>query len=87
MLCLRPPLPLCGVGCACKLHEAGIDFAVIESYIPGGKVNICPRVDNYPREFQIPGPDLAMKFAKRLMDLKAPFINKEVEVVVSRLVC
>lgn len=68
----------CGVGCACKLHEAGIDFAVIESYIPGGKVNICPRVDNYPREFQIPGPDLAMKFAKRLMDLKAPFINKEV---------
>ena len=41
----------CGVGCACKLKEAGIDFAVIESYIPGGKVNIAPRVDNYPHEF------------------------------------
>jgi len=68
----------CGVGCACKLKEAGIDFAVIESYIPGGKVNIAPRVDNYPHEFQIPGPDLAMKFAERLMALKAPFINKEV---------
>ena len=68
----------CGIGCACKLKEAGIDFAVIESYIPGGKVNIAPRVDNYPHEFQIPGPDLAMKFAKRLMDLKVEFINKEV---------
>lgn len=68
----------CGVGCACKLKEAGVDFAVIESYIPGGKINIAPRVDNYPHEFQIPGPDLAMKFAQRLMDLKTPFINKEV---------
>ena len=68
----------CGIGCACKLKEAGLDFAVIESYIPGGKINIAPRVDNYPHEFQIPGPDLAMKFAKRLTDLKIPFINKEV---------
>ncbi|MCQ2776531.1 MAG: FAD-dependent oxidoreductase [Bacilli bacterium] len=68
----------CGIGCACKLKEAGIDFAVLESYIPGGKINIAPRVDNYPHEFQIPGPDLAMKFVNRLMDLKVPFINKEV---------
>lgn len=68
----------CGIGCACKLKENNIDFAVIESYIPGGKINIAPRVDNYPFEHQIPGPDLAVKFAKRLSDLKMPFINKEV---------
>lgn len=72
----------CGIGCACKLKENGVDFAVIESYIPGGKINIAPRVDNYPFEHQIPGPDLAMKFAQRLFDLKVPFINKEVKSIV-----
>ena len=69
----------CGIGCAEVLAEAGISFAVVESYIPGGKVNIAPRVDNYPFEKEISGPDLAMKFADRLFKLKVPFINKEVK--------
>ena len=67
-----------GIGCALALKAKGYDIALIEKSTPGGKVNIAPRVDNYPHEFQIPGPDLAMKFATRLMDLKMPFINKEV---------
>lgn len=68
----------CGVGAAEVLKAANVDFAVVEFSMPGGKVNIAPRVDNYPNEYQISGPDLAMKFAMRLMALKAPLITKEV---------
>lgn len=58
----------CGIGAALKLKEAGVNFAIVNSGTPGGKVNIAPRVDNYPGEHEIPGPDLAVKFFMRLMD-------------------
>ena len=57
----------CGIGAALKLKEAGVNFALINSGTPGGKVNIAPRVDNYPGEKEIPGPDLAVKFFERLL--------------------
>ncbi len=57
----------CGIGAALKLKEAGINFALINSGTPGGKVNIAPRVDNYPGFKEIPGPDLAFAFYERLM--------------------
>ena len=68
----------CGIGAALKLKEAGVDFALINSGTPGGKVNIAPRVDNYPREKEIPGPDLAMKLVQRLFDNNIPIIGDEV---------
>ena len=52
----------CGIRSAIILKEAGLDIAVIEGYTPGGKINIAPRVDNYPGFTKIPGPDLAMEF-------------------------
>ena len=58
----------CGIGAALKLHDAGVNFGIIDGGTPGGKVNIAPRVDNYPGFKQIPGPDLAMKLFERLMD-------------------
>lgn len=58
----------CGIGSALKLHEAGINFAIIDGGTPGGKVNIAPRVDNYPGCKEIPGPDLAFKFYERLLN-------------------
>ena len=58
----------CGIGAALKLHEAGVNFAIIDGSIPGGKVNIAPRVDNYPGFKEIPGPDLAFKLFERLMN-------------------
>ena len=58
----------CGIGASLKLHEAGVDFLLINSGTPGGKVNIAPRVDNYPGFKEIPGPDLAFKLFERLMD-------------------
>ena len=58
----------CGIGAALKLHEAGVNFAIIDGGTPGGKVNIAPRVDNYPGYKEIPGPDLAFKLYERLLD-------------------
>ena len=52
----------CGIRTAIILKEAGLDVAVIEGYTPGGKINIAPRVDNYPGFTKIPGPDLAVEF-------------------------
>ena len=52
----------CGIRTAIILKEAGLDIAVIEGSTPGGKINIAPRVDNYPGFTKIPGPDLAMEF-------------------------
>ena len=52
----------CGIRSAIILKEAGLDVAIIEGYTPGGKINIAPRVDNYPGFTKIPGPDLAVEF-------------------------
>ena len=38
----------CGIRTAIILKEAGLDVSVIEGSTPGGKINIAPRVDNYP---------------------------------------
>ena len=52
----------CGIRTAIILKEAGLNVAVIEGGTPGGKINIAPRVDNYPGFTKIPGPDLAVEF-------------------------
>lgn len=57
-----------GITCALKLKEANIEFLLIDGSTPGGKVNIAPRVDNYPGHKEISGPDLAFVFFQRLMD-------------------
>lgn len=58
----------CGIGAALKLKEQGINFAIIDGSTPGGKVNIAPRVDNYPGFKEIPGPELAFKLYERLLN-------------------
>ena len=55
-----------GIGCAIELKKKGFDVVLIEKSMPGGKVNIAPRVDNYPGQHEIPGPDLAMIFYQRV---------------------
>ncbi len=65
----------CGIGAALKLHEAGINFGIIDGSTPGGKVNIAPRVDNYPGFKEIPGPDLAFKLYERLLDRNISIIG------------
>ena len=68
----------CGIGAALDLYAEGIDVAVIEMSTPGGKINVAPRVDNYPGQKEIPGPDLAFLFYQRLLDKKIPLIGDEV---------
>ena len=58
----------CGIRTGIILKEAGLDIAVIEGSTPGGKINIAPRVDNYPGFTKIPGPDLAVEFFNWLMN-------------------
>ena len=67
-----------GIGAAIKLHQEGVDAAVIEMSTPGGKINIAPRVDNYPGQHEIPGPDLAVIFFEKLMNEGVEFIGDEI---------
>ena len=65
----------CGIGAALVLHKEGVDVALIERSTPGGKINIAPRVDNYPRQKEIPGPDLAFIFFNRVLEAGVNFIG------------
>ena len=67
-----------GMGAALALKAANVDFAIIEKDAPGGKVNIAPRVDNYPRQAPIPGSDLAVLLFKRIIDNNIEMIPDEV---------
>lgn len=68
----------CGIGTALELIKEHLDIAIIEKDVPGGKINIAPRVDNYPGQTKIPGPDLAVIFYQRLLDNNVPFIGDEI---------
>ena len=68
----------CGIRSAIILKEAGLDVAVFEYSTPGGKINIAPRVDNYPGFTKIPGPDLAMEFFNWLNKAEVEMIPEEV---------
>ena len=67
-----------GIGCALALQEKGLDIALIEKGTPGGKVNIAPRVDNYPGQKEIPGTDLALIFYQRVLDKKVNYVGDEI---------
>ena len=68
----------CGIGAALKLKEKGLKIAILEMSTPGGKINIAPRVDNYPRHAPIAGPDLAVEFFQRVLDNKIELIGDEI---------
>ena len=67
-----------GITSAIKLKEAGLSVAILEGYMPGGKVNIAPRVDNFPGYTKILGPDLAMEFFKKMNEAKVEMIPTKV---------
>ena len=67
-----------GIAAAIKLKEAGKNVVIIEKGTPGGKVNIAPRIDNYPGYPQINGPDLAFVLFDRLNNANVDSIYDEV---------
>ena len=58
----------CGMRVALELKKKDVDFLLLDPGMPGGKVNVAPRVDNYPGFTKIPGPDLAVALFMRLVD-------------------
>ena len=67
-----------GITASILLKEKGYKVAVLEYYMPGGKVNIAPRVDNYPGKEKISGPDLAMDFFMRMNNAGIEYIATKV---------
>lgn len=68
-----------GIQMALHLFNAGKNVVIIEKGTPGGKVNIAPRIDNYPGYPKINGPDLAFTLFNRLMEKDVPSIYDEVK--------
>ena len=58
----------CGMRVALELKKKDVDFLLLDPGTPGGKVNVAPRVDNYPGFTKIPGPDLAVALFTRLVE-------------------
>ena len=54
------------------------NVAVIEKSAPGGKVNIAPRVDNYPNHAPISGPDLAYELYENFTKASIPFFGEDI---------
>lgn len=70
-----------GITSAIELKKANFKVAIIEASMPGGKVNIAPRVDNFPGFSKIPGPDLAMHFLNEMNKEQIEFIPARVNKV------
>ena len=70
-----------GITSAIELKRANFKVAIIEASMPGGKVNIAPRVDNFPGFTKIPGPDLAMHFFNEMNKEQIEFIPARVNKV------
>lgn len=68
----------CGIRVALEFKKANVDFLLIDPGTPGGKVNIAPRVDNYPGFKQIPGPDLALVLFNRLNEAEISIVPETV---------
>ncbi|MBE6136485.1 MAG: hypothetical protein E7181_04385 [Erysipelotrichaceae bacterium] len=70
-----------GIQIALNLFKAGKNVVIIEKSTPGGKVNIAPRIDNYPGYPKINGPDLAFVLFDRINEAEVPSIYDEVKEV------
>lgn len=67
-----------GIYSAISLKNASLKVAILEYSMPGGKVNIAPRVDNFPGYKEISGPDLAFEFFNMMNNNQIEFIAAKV---------
>ena len=68
----------CGMRVALELKKKDVDFLLLDPGTPGGKVNVAPRVDNYPGFKMIPGPELAFALFNRLVEAGIEIVPEEV---------
>ena len=69
----------CGMRVALEFKKKNVDFLLLDPGMPGGKINVAPRVDNYPGFKEIPGPDLALALFTRLIDAGIEIVPEGVE--------
>lgn len=55
-----------GITAAIYLKRAGVDFILIEKYMPGGKIALTSTIENYPGYKKIDGFELALKLQEQL---------------------
>ena len=70
-----------GITSAINLKNLGYEVAILEASMPGGKVNIAPRVDNFPGFSKISGPDLAFHFFNKMNEAGINMIPTKVNAV------
>ena len=67
-----------GITAAIYLKRGGIEPVLIEKMMPGGKVSLTHKVDNYPGFSSIGGSDLANEFMNQLMANNIEIVFDEV---------
>ena len=67
-----------GITAAIYLKRGGIEPILIEKMMPGGKVSLTHKVDNYPGFTSIGGSDLANEFMNQLMANNIEIVFDEV---------
>ena len=71
-----------GITASIYLKRAGIDLVLIEKMMPGGKISLTHKIDNYPGFTSIGGSDLANHMMNQLMENNIEIVFDEVSEVV-----
>ena len=71
-----------GITASIYLKRAGIDLVLIEKMMPGGKISLTHKIDNYPGFTSIGGSDLANHMMNQLMGNNIEIVFDEVNEVV-----
>ena len=71
-----------GITASIYLKRAGIDLVLIEKMMPGGKISLTHKIDNYPGFTSIGGSDLANHMMNQLMENNIEIVFDEVNEVV-----
>ena len=71
-----------GITASIYLKRAGIDLVLIEKMMPGGKISLTHKIDNYPGFTSIGGNDLANHMMNQLMENNIEIVFDEVSEVV-----
>ena len=71
-----------GITASIYLKRAGIDLVLIEKMMPGGKISLTHKIDNYPGFTSIGGSDLANHMMNQLMENNIEIVFDEVSEIV-----
>lgn len=67
-----------GMTAAIYLKRAGVNCILVEKAMPGGQINLSPRVENYPGLIDVSGTELTGNIFEQVKKYEIPFINSEV---------